>query len=62
MFILFILFSDTKNSMGLVGCIEEMSHNAIAVYWNPLESPAKVSIFDSFYCVLILCIFGKSSC
>jgi len=29
---------------GLVGCIEEVSHNALAVYWNPLESPAKVNI------------------
>lgn len=36
--------SDTKNSVGLVGCIEEVSHNAIAVYWNPLESSAKVSV------------------
>lgn len=36
-------FADTKNSVGLVGCIEEVSHNAIAVYWNPLESSAKVS-------------------
>lgn len=33
---------DTKNSVGLVGCIEEVAHNAIAVYWNPLESAAKV--------------------
>ena len=33
---------DTKNSVGLVGCIEEVSHNAICVYWNPLESSAKV--------------------
>lgn len=42
---LFFLFSliDTKNSVGLVGLIEEVSHNAIAVYWNPLESSAKVS-------------------
>lgn len=37
--------SDTKNSVGLAGCIEEVSHNAIAVYWNPLESSAKVIIF-----------------
>jgi len=36
-------FVDTKNSVGLVGCIEEVAHNAIAVYWNPLESTAKVS-------------------
>lgn len=35
-------FTDTKNSVGLVGCIEEIAHNAIAVYWNPLDSPAKV--------------------
>lgn len=34
--------TDTKNSVGLVGCIEEVAHNAIAVYWNPLESSAKV--------------------
>lgn len=34
--------ADTKNSVGLVGCIEEVAHNAIAVYWNPLESAAKV--------------------
>ncbi|KAJ6641308.1 Protein grainyhead, partial [Pseudolycoriella hygida] len=37
-----ILDADTKNSVGIVGCIEEVSHNAIAVYWNPLESSAKV--------------------
>ncbi|KAJ1524392.1 hypothetical protein ONE63_010892 [Megalurothrips usitatus] len=39
-----ILDADTKNSMGLVGCIEEVAHNAIAVYWNPLESPAKINV------------------
>ncbi|XP_056645184.1 protein grainyhead-like isoform X3 [Diorhabda sublineata] len=39
-----ILDADTKNSVGLVGCIEEVAHNAIAVYWNPLESPAKINI------------------
>lgn len=38
-----ISLTDTKNSVGLVGLIEEVSHNAIAVYWNPLESSAKVS-------------------
>ncbi len=27
-----------------MGCIEEVSHNALAVYWNPLESAAKVNI------------------
>ena len=37
-----ILDADTKNSMGIVSNIEEISHNALAVYWNPLESPAKV--------------------
>lgn len=36
---------DTKNSVGLVGCIEEVAHNAIAVYWNPLDSSAKVIQF-----------------
>ena len=39
-----IIDVDTKNSMGLVGHIEELSHNALAVYWNPLESPAKVNL------------------
>ena len=37
-----ILDADTKNSIGIVSNIEEVSHNALAVYWNPLESPAKV--------------------
>lgn len=46
--IFFFSFSDTKNSVGLVGCIEEVSHNAIAVYWNPLESSAKVKIAFKF--------------
>ncbi|XP_011067345.1 PREDICTED: protein grainyhead isoform X1 [Acromyrmex echinatior] len=39
-----ILDADTKNSTGLVGCIEEVAHNAIAVYWNPLESLAKINV------------------
>ena len=39
-----IIDVDTKNSLGLVGHIEELSHNALAVYWNPLESPAKVNL------------------
>ncbi|XP_039303357.1 protein grainyhead isoform X1 [Solenopsis invicta] len=39
-----ILDADTKNSVGLVGCIEEVAHNAIAVYWNPLESSAKINV------------------
>ncbi|XP_055380149.1 protein grainyhead isoform X2 [Condylostylus longicornis] len=39
-----ILDADTKNSVGLVGCIEEVAHNAIAIYWNPLESSAKINI------------------
>lgn len=39
-----ILDADTKNSVGLVGCIEEVAHNAIAIFWNPLESPAKINI------------------
>ncbi|XP_061708852.1 protein grainyhead isoform X3 [Cydia pomonella] len=39
-----ILDADTKNSIGLAGCIEEVSHNAIAIYWNPLESAAKINI------------------
>ncbi|KAK3894168.1 hypothetical protein Pcinc_002053 [Petrolisthes cinctipes] len=36
--------SDTKNSVGLVGCIEEIAHNAIVVYWNPLEAGAKINV------------------
>ena len=42
---IFFLIVDTKNSVGLVGCIEEVSHNAICVYWNPMESSAKVRLF-----------------
>ena len=29
--------------IGLIGCVDEIAHNALAVYWNPYESPAKVS-------------------
>ncbi|GFW45333.1 protein grainyhead [Trichonephila clavipes] len=39
-----ILDADTKNSTGIIGQIDEITHNAIAFYWNPLESPAKVNI------------------
>ncbi|XP_042873498.1 protein grainyhead-like [Penaeus japonicus] len=39
-----ILDVDTRISVGLVGCIEEISHNAIVVYWNPLEAGAKISV------------------
>ena len=39
-----ILDADTKNSAGIVGPIEEITHNAIAFYWNPLDGPAKVNI------------------
>lgn len=39
-----IIDVDTKNSHGLVAQIEELSHNAIAVYWNPMESFAKVNL------------------
>lgn len=37
-----ILDADTKNSSGIIGPIEEVTHNSIAFYWNPLEGPAKV--------------------
>ena len=37
-----ILDADTKNSSGIVGPIEEVAHNAIAFFWNPLEGQAKV--------------------
>lgn len=40
---IYCFVADTKNSIGLAGCIEEVAHNAIAVYWNPLESAGKVS-------------------
>ncbi|XP_064486317.1 protein grainyhead-like isoform X2 [Ornithodoros turicata] len=39
-----ILDADTKNSTGIMGQIEEITHNAIAFYWNPLEGPAKVNV------------------
>lgn len=37
-----ILDADTKNSSGIIGGIEEVTHNSISFYWNPLEGPAKV--------------------
>lgn len=41
----FLCTSDTKNSEGIVAqCIEEIAHNAVAIRWNPLEQPAKVSL------------------
>jgi len=46
------MLADTKNSVGLVGVIEEVAHNAIAVYWNPLESSAKVRRVT--VCILIM--------
>ncbi|XP_064118859.1 protein grainyhead-like isoform X2 [Macrobrachium nipponense] len=39
-----ILDVDTKNSVGLVGNIEEIAHNAIVVYWSPLDTGAKISV------------------
>jgi transcription factor CP2-like protein len=39
-----ILDADTKNSVGLAGSIDEVAHNAIAIYWNPLESSAKINV------------------
>lgn len=39
-----ILDADTKNSSGIIGPIEEVTHNSISFYWNPLEGPAKVRL------------------
>lgn len=40
-----ILDPDQKNSSGIVGGVEEtLALNALVVYWNPLEGPAKVNI------------------
>ncbi|GFS71480.1 protein grainyhead [Nephila pilipes] len=44
-----ILDADTKNSCGIIGQIEEVTHNAIAFYWNPMEGPAKISV--SVHCL-----------
>lgn len=52
----FFFIVDTKNSVGLVGCIEEIAHNAIAIYWNPLESPAKVHFKRQFRKTYNLCM------
>ncbi|XP_035209118.1 protein grainyhead-like isoform X6 [Stegodyphus dumicola] len=41
--------NDTKNSCGIIGQIEELTHNAIAFYWNPMEGPAKISV--SVHCL-----------
>ena len=43
-----LLDADTKNSVGLTHPIEEISHNALAVYWNPFESAAKVRYLVQF--------------
>lgn len=49
-----ILDADTKNSSGIVGPIEEVTHNSIAFYWNPLEGPAKVGFsLSSCHCCFI---------
>ena len=56
-----ILDADTKNSVGICGQIEELSHNALAVYWNPLESPAKVNKFClHFMSLFYFEILGRS--
>lgn len=39
-----ILDADTKNSTGIIGSIEEVTHNSIAFYWNPMEQNAKINI------------------
>ena len=40
-----ILEVDAKNSSGIIGAIEEVSHNAIQFSWNPADqTPVKVSI------------------
>lgn len=54
-----------------MGCIEEVAHNAIAVYWNPLESSAKVrtpemsihvaSFNDTHHLLLLLLVFPDIS-
>ncbi|GFR14005.1 protein grainyhead, partial [Trichonephila clavata] len=44
-----ILDADTKNSCGIIGQIEEVTHNAISFYWNPMEGPAKISV--SVHCL-----------
>ncbi|GFT59277.1 protein grainyhead [Trichonephila clavipes] len=41
--------NDTKNSCGIIGQIEEVTHNAISFYWNPMEGPAKISV--SVHCL-----------
>lgn len=53
--------ADTKNSIGLAGCIEEVAHNAIAVYWNPLESAAKVRFKSYLYIQKYLCILNYNN-
>ena len=53
-----ILDADTKNSVGLTHPIEEISHNALAVYWNPFESAAKVS-FQFLNSGIPECFFKK---
>lgn len=46
-----IIEVDTKNSSGIIGLVEEVSHNAIHFCWNPNEPlGAKVKYnFNLFY-------------
>ncbi|KFD68620.1 hypothetical protein M514_00352 [Trichuris suis] len=39
-----ILEADSKNSSGIIGGIEEIAHNAIQFYWNPVEQPVKINV------------------
>ena len=40
--------------IGLIGCVDEIAHNALAVYWNPYESPAKVRYTTSMPMLMYL--------
>uniref|UniRef100_A0AC35TSX7 CP2 domain-containing protein n=1 Tax=Rhabditophanes sp. KR3021 TaxID=114890 RepID=A0AC35TSX7_9BILA len=39
-----IMEVDSKNSSGVNGQIEEISHNAVQFYWNPADGSVKISI------------------
>ena len=39
-----LLDVDPKGSAGIIGEVNEVSHNAVAVKWNPMEGPAFIML------------------
>lgn len=46
---IFCFYTDTKDSQGVQACnITEVAYNAVAVRWNPRDSPIKVNNFTLY--------------